>query len=60
MGRLEISSRKLEGICNARMDMTKSRKGKDVTEPKRLRRDEKNTQKNYTKKLLMTWITMMV
>ena len=27
---------------------------------KRLRRGGKNTQKNYTKKILMTWITMMV
>ena len=60
MERLEISSRKLEGICHARMDMTKNRKGKDATEPKRLRRDDKNTQKNYIIKLLMTWITMMV
>ena len=40
--------------------MTKSRKGKDVTEPKRLRRDEKNTQKNCTKKILMNRIAKMV
>ena len=25
-----------------------------------IRRGDKNTQKNYTKKILMTWITMMV
>ena len=60
MERLEIFSRKLEGIFHARMCMIKNRKGKDLTELKRLRRYGKNTQKNYTKKLLMTWITMMV
>ena len=60
MEKLEISSRKLEGIFHVRMCMIKNRKGKDLTEPKRLRTDGKNTQKNYTKKLLMTWITMMV
>ena len=60
MERLEIFTRKLEEIFHARMCMIKNRKGKDLTETKRLRRDGKNTQKNYTKKLLMTWITMMV
>ena len=30
------------------------------TEKKTLRRGGKNTQKNYTKKILMTWITTMV
>ena len=32
----------------------------DLTEQKILRRGGKNTQKNYTKKVLMTQITMMV
>ena len=42
------------------MGMIKYRNGKDLTEQKRLRRGGKNTEKNYTKKVLMTWITMML
>ena len=40
--------------------MIKDRSGKDLTEAERLKRGGKNTQKNYTKKVLMTQITMMV
>ena len=36
------------------------RNGMDLTEQKRLRRDGKNTQKNYTKKIFMTQIITMV
>ena len=57
---LEIFSRKLEEIFHARMCMIKNRKGKDLTETKRLRRDGKNTQKNYTKKSFTTQIITMV
>ena len=32
----------------------------DVTEAEDVKRGGKNTQKNYTKKILMTQITMMV
>ena len=32
----------------------------DLTEQKILRRGGKNTQKNYTKKIIMTQITMVV
>ena len=32
---------------------------KDLTEAEKLRRDGKNTQKNYTKQVLMTWKTTM-
>ena len=45
------------------MDITKDRKGKDLIEENRLRRGDKNTQENSTKekkKVLMTWITIMV
>ena len=42
------------------MGTIKDRNGKELTEAKRLRRGGKNTQKNYTKKVLMTWITTMV
>ena len=60
MERLEIFSRKLEGIFHARMCMIKNRKGKDLTKPKRLRRYGKNTQKNYTKMIFMTEKIIMV
>ena len=60
MGRLDISSRKLEtkGTFRAKMGTIK-----DVNEPKKwkiLRRGGKNTQKNYTKKISMTKIIMMI
>ena len=48
------------------MDTIKARNGKALTEAeeikkqKRLRRGCKNTQKNYTEKVLMTQITMVV
>ena len=43
----------------AKMDNIKDRKGKDLTE-KKLRRGGKNTQKNCTKKVLMTRIITML
>ena len=42
------------------MGTIKDRNGKDLKKWKRLRRGGKNTQKKYTKKVLVTWITMMV
>ena len=50
----------IKGIFHARIGMIKDRSGKDLTEAERLKRGGKNTQKNYTKKVLMTQITMMV
>ena len=47
----------IKGTFHARMSMIKDRNGKTQ---KRLRRGGKNTQKNYTRKLLMTWISMTV
>ena len=38
----------------------KDRNGKDLTESERLRRGGKNTQKSYTKKVLMTQILTVV
>jgi len=38
----------------------KNRNGRDLIEPKILRRGGKNTQKNCTKKIFMTQIIMMV
>ena len=39
--------------------MIKDRNGKDLTEVEKIK-EMKNTQKNYTRKVLMTQITMMV
>ena len=44
----------------ARMGTIKDRNGKDLTEAEKSKKSGKNTQKNYTKKLLMTRITTMV
>ena len=42
------------------MGTIKNRNGMDLKKQKILRRGGKNTQKNYTKKVFMTQITMMV
>ena len=42
------------------MGTIKDRNGKNLTEAEELRRGGMNTQKNFTKKVLMTWITTMV
>ena len=47
----------MKGIFPARMDTIKCRNYEDLTEEEEIK---KNTQKNYTKKILMTWITTMV
>ena len=47
-------------IFHAKMGTIKDRNGMDLTEADRLRRGGKNTQKNYTKKIFMTQIIMMV
>ena len=52
--------RDTKGTCHAKMGSIKDRNGRDLTEAKILRRDGKNTQKNYTKKILTTQIIMMV
>ena len=44
----------------AKMGLIKDRNGMDLTEAKILRRGGKNTQKNYTKKIFMAQIIMMV
>ena len=49
-----------KGIFHGKMGTIKDRNGKDLKNQKRLGRGDKNTQKNCTKKVLMTWITMMV
>ena len=51
--------RDLKGTFHARIGTIKDRNDKDLTE-KVLRKSGKNTQKNYTEKVLMTQITMMM
>ena len=48
-----------KGTFHAKMGSIKDRNGMDLTEAEILRRSGKNTQKNYTKKILMTQIIMM-
>ena len=50
----------IKGTFYARLGTIKNRNSEDLTEAKRLRTGGKNTQKNYTKEILMTQITTMV
>ena len=52
--------RDTKGTFFAKMGSIKNRNGMDLTEAEDLRRGGKNTQKNYTKKIFMTQISMMV
>ena len=52
--------RDTKGTFHAKMGTIKDKNGMDLTEQKILRRGGKNTQKNYTKKIIMTQIIMMV
>ena len=49
-----------KGTFHATMGSIKDRNGMDLTEAEILRRDGKNTQKNYTKKIFTTQIIIMV
>ena len=50
----------IKGTSHARMGTIKDRNGGVLTEQKRLRRGGKNTKKNYTIEVLITWIIAMV
>ena len=52
--------RDTKGIFHAKMGSKKDRNGMDLTEAEDIRRGGKNTQKNYTKKIFLTQIMMMV
>ena len=52
--------RDTRGTFHAKMGTIKDRNGMDQTEAEDIRRGGKNTQKNYTKKIFMTQIIMMV
>ena len=63
MGKTRDLSKKtgdIKGTFHAKMGTIKDRNSKDLQKQKRLRRDGKNLQTNYTKKVLMTQITMTV
>ena len=49
-----------KGIFHAKLSTIKDRNGMDLTEAEEIKASGKNTQKTYTKKILMTQITMMV
>ena len=51
--------RDTKGTFHAQMGSIKDRNGMDLTEAEDIRRGGKNTQKNYTKNIFMTQITMM-
>ena len=52
--------RDTKGTFHAKMGSIKDRNGMELTEEKDIKRDVKNTHKNYTKKFFMTQITMML
>ena len=52
--------RDTKGTFHAKMNTIKDRNSMDLTQRKMLRRGGKNTQKNYTKRIFMIQITMMV
>ena len=63
MGKTRALFRKIrdtKGTFHAKMGPIKDRNGLDLKRQKIPRRGGKNTQKNYTKKILMTQITTMV
>ena len=52
--------RDTKGMFHANMGTIKDRNGMHLTEAEDIKKSGKNTQKNYTKKIFMTWITTMV
>ena len=52
--------RDAKGRLHTKMGTIKDRNSMDLTEAEDIKKSGKNTQKNYTKKILMTQITMVV
>ena len=52
--------RDTKGTCHAKMGSIKDRNGMDLTEAEDIKKSGENTQKNYTKKIFMTQIILMV
>ena len=59
-GDLFKKTRDTKGTFHATMGSIKDRNGMDLIEAEDIRGDGKNTRKNYTKKIFMTQIIMMV
>ena len=53
-------TRDTKGTFQAKMGTIKDRNGMDLTEAEDTKKRWQNTQKNCTKKVLMTWTTTMV
>ena len=49
-----------KGTFHAKTGTVKVRNSMDLTEAEDIKRSGKNTQKNYTEKILMTQVTMLV
>ena len=63
MGKTIVLFKKIrdtKGTFHAKTDTIKDRNGMDLMEAGNIKKRCKNTQKNYTKKIFMTQITMMV
>ena len=52
--------RDIKGIFHATMGTVNGRNGMNLIEVEEINKSVKNTQKNHTKKIFMTQITMMV
>ena len=63
MGKIRDLFKKIvdtKGTFHAKMATIKNRNSKGLTEAEEIKRNGKTTQVNYPKKVLMSWITMMV
>ena len=58
--RIEKTRDLFKGTLHAKMGTIKDRNGMDLTEAKDIKKRWNNTQKNYTNKIFMIQITMMV
>ena len=52
--------RDTKGIFRTKMGTTKDRNGMNLTEAEDIKKGGNNTQKNHTKKIFITQVTMMV
>ena len=52
--------RETKGTFHSKMGTIKDKNGMDLTEAEDIEKWQKNTQRNYTKKILMTQKAMMV
>ena len=62
MGKTSDFFRKIgdtKGTFHAKMGTIKDRNGKDLTDAEDVKKKLENKQTNYTKKMLMIWITTM-